>query len=80
MGCRDIYESVDRLSANGLPFMPSPPATYYEKVDQRVPGHGEPLDKLKASGVLIDGEGVVACDQAEWEPVSRPDRTPNIKE
>jgi 4-hydroxyphenylpyruvate dioxygenase len=59
LGCRDIYESVAKLAANGLPFMPAPPAIYYEKVDARVPGHGEPLDKLKASGVLIDGEGVV---------------------
>jgi len=24
-----------------------------------VPGHGEPVDRLKAAGVLIDGEGVV---------------------
>ena len=45
--------------ANKLPFMPAPPDTYYEKVDARVPGHGESLDKLRASGVLIDGEGVV---------------------
>jgi 4-hydroxyphenylpyruvate dioxygenase len=59
MGCRDIYESVAKLGANGLPFMPQPPATYYEKIDARVPGHGEEIAKLKASGVLIDGEGVV---------------------
>jgi len=59
MGCRDIYESVAKLGANGLPFMPQPPATYYEKIDARVPGHGEDIAKLKASGVLIDGEGVV---------------------
>jgi len=59
MGCRDIYESVAKLGANGLPFMPPPPATYYEKIDERVPGHGEQQHRLKQSGVLIDGEGVV---------------------
>ena len=79
MGCRDIYESVEKLAANGLPFMPSPPDTYYDKVDARVPGHGEPVHRLRQHGVLIDGEGVVACDQAEWEPVSGPDRTPSLE-
>jgi len=59
MGARDIYATVDKLRSSGLPFMPAPPDTYYEKVDARVLGHGEPLDKLHASGVLIDGEGVV---------------------
>jgi 4-hydroxyphenylpyruvate dioxygenase len=59
LGCRDIYEIVGTLRANGLPFMPSPPETYYEKVDARVPGHGEPVERLKETGVLIDGEGVV---------------------
>jgi 4-hydroxyphenylpyruvate dioxygenase len=59
LGSRDIYASVAQLRANGLPFMPAPPATYYEKVDERVPGHGEPLARLRENGILIDGEGVV---------------------
>jgi 4-hydroxyphenylpyruvate dioxygenase len=59
MGARDIYATVEKLRANRLPFMPAPPDTYYEKVDARVPGHGEPVDRLRRSGVLIDGEGVV---------------------
>ena len=59
MGSRDIYASVEALRGNGLPFMPSPPATYYEKVDARVPNHGEPVARLKENGILIDGEGVV---------------------
>ncbi|MDJ1160201.1 4-hydroxyphenylpyruvate dioxygenase [Chelatococcus sp. SYSU_G07232] len=58
-GSRDIYATVENLRAKGLPFMPSPPDTYYEKVDARVPGHGEPLERLKADGILIDGEGAV---------------------
>ena len=59
MGARDIYESVGKLRANGMSFMPPPPATYYEKVDARLPGHGEPVEALRQSGILIDGEGVV---------------------
>ena len=57
-GCRNIYDTVTKLRAAGLPFMPSPPATYYLRIDERVPGHGEPLNKLERLGVLIDGEGV----------------------
>jgi 4-hydroxyphenylpyruvate dioxygenase len=59
-GCHDVVASVEKLRAAGLAFMPSPPATYYEKVDGRIPGHGEDLDRLKDAGILIDGEGVVA--------------------
>lgn len=40
-GCRDIYRAVEGLRAAGLPFMPSPPDTYFEKIDARLPKHGE---------------------------------------
>jgi 4-hydroxyphenylpyruvate dioxygenase len=59
MGSRDIYASVEALRSNALPFMPAPPVTYYEKIDTRVPGHGEDVERLKANGILIDGEGAV---------------------
>ena len=39
--------------------MPGAPDTYYHKVDERVPGHGEPMDRLMKHRILIDGEGVV---------------------
>ncbi len=58
-GCRDIFQTIEHLRADGLPFMPSPPDTYYGRVDQRVPGHGEDLARLRACGILIDGEGRV---------------------
>jgi 4-hydroxyphenylpyruvate dioxygenase len=35
-GCRDIFLTIEALRADGLAFMPSPPATYYERVDERV--------------------------------------------
>jgi 4-hydroxyphenylpyruvate dioxygenase len=59
MGSRDLYATIERLRAANLPFMPAPPSTYYERVDTRVPGHGEPLDRMAANGILVDGEGVV---------------------
>jgi len=55
LGCRDIYSVVGDLAARGVDFMPAPPATYYEQIEARLPGHGEPLEKLAASGLLIDG-------------------------
>ncbi|MGH7154172.1 MAG: 4-hydroxyphenylpyruvate dioxygenase [Acetobacteraceae bacterium] len=56
-GCRDIHASVEHLRKRGLPFMPVPPATYYEAIDARVPGHGEDLVRLARNGLLIDGTG-----------------------
>ncbi len=60
-GCRDIYSSVESLKQRGLNFMPKPGAAYYDRVDDRVPGHGEPVERLQANGILIDGEGVIDC-------------------
>src|SRR3954452_7513794 len=64
-GCRDIYATIEALRAAGLAFMPSPPSAYYEKVDQRVPGHGENLARMQRNGILIDGEGAVALGETE---------------
>lgn len=58
-GCHDIYQSVSTLREKGLEFMPAPPATYYEQIDDRLPGHGEPIDVLREQGLLIDGEVVL---------------------
>ena len=57
VGTDDIYESVEAIAANGLQFMPPPPATYYPMSKDRVAGHGEPLDRMARHGILIDGEG-----------------------
>lgn len=65
LGARDIFAAVERLRAAGLAFMPSPPDTYYEKVDARVPGHGVDVDRLRRLGILIDGEGVVGGGQTK---------------
>ena len=58
-GCHDIYASVEHLRKNGLEFMPAPPDTYYKGIDERLPNHGESVDRLKQNSILIDGEGVV---------------------
>jgi 4-hydroxyphenylpyruvate dioxygenase len=57
-GSRDVYDTVKMLASNGLAFMPRPPETYYDKLAARLPEHGEPLEELRASGLLLDGEVV----------------------
>jgi 4-hydroxyphenylpyruvate dioxygenase len=53
--CDDLYAAWDRLEACGTPFAPAPPATYYEMLDERLPGHGEPVAELQRRGILLDG-------------------------
>ncbi len=54
LGCDDIYRAVGALRGRGTTFMDTPD-TYYEKVDERVPGHGEEMERLRADRILIDG-------------------------
>ncbi len=53
--CDDLIGAWDRLKALGVPFMTAPPETYYEMLDERLPGHGEPAEELKMRGILLDG-------------------------
>jgi 4-hydroxyphenylpyruvate dioxygenase len=55
LSCDNLYECWDRLKARGMDFMTAPPDTYYEMLDERLPGHGEPVDELKTRGILLDG-------------------------
>jgi 4-hydroxyphenylpyruvate dioxygenase len=55
LGCDNLLECWDRLNANGLEFMTAPPAAYYEMLEERLPGHGEPVDELQSRGILLDG-------------------------
>jgi 4-hydroxyphenylpyruvate dioxygenase len=51
----DLLATWDALKARGLPFMTAPPATYYEMLEERLPGHGQPVGELAARGILLDG-------------------------
>ena len=53
--CDDIYATWDLLKARGLGFMKAPPDTYYEMLNERLPGHGEPSEDLQSRGILLDG-------------------------
>lgn len=53
--CDDLLAVWDRLKAAGTRFMSAPPATYYEMLEERLPGHGEPVAELQTRGLLLDG-------------------------
>ena len=39
--CDKLFATWDRLQQRGLAFMEPPPDTYYEMLEDRLPGHGE---------------------------------------
>tara|TARA_R110000868_G_scaffold2384_2_gene17609 strand:- start:7424 stop:8500 length:1077 start_codon:yes stop_codon:yes gene_type:complete len=53
--CDNLVACWDRLKKSGVKFMPAPPSTYYDMLDERLPGHGEPADELRKRGILLDG-------------------------
>ncbi len=55
LSCENLYECWDRLKARGMDFMSPPPDAYYEMLEERLPGHGEPVDELRTRGILLDG-------------------------
>ena len=54
MGATDIYATVDALRERAVELLDTPD-TYYELIEKRLPGHGEPVDELKKRKILIDG-------------------------
>jgi len=54
LGTNDIYKTVEDLRERGTGLLDTPD-TYYEKVDERVPGHGEDLERLRKNHILVDG-------------------------
>ena len=55
LSCDDILASVDALQLAGIPLMSAPNDIYYEMLNDRMPGHGEPVNELQARGILLDG-------------------------
>jgi 4-hydroxyphenylpyruvate dioxygenase len=51
----DIFGTVDALRERGVPFMTAPPQTYYEMLEERLPGHGEIVGDLHTRAILLDG-------------------------
>ena len=55
LSTQDIYGTVDLLKSKGVPLMSAPPQSYYEMLEDRLPGHGEMVGELHARGILLDG-------------------------
>jgi 4-hydroxyphenylpyruvate dioxygenase len=51
----DIYATVEQMRAAGVEFLDTPD-TYFDVVDQRIPGHGEDLARLARNKILIDAD------------------------
>ncbi len=55
LGSGELFATVDSLLAKGMKLLDTID-TYYELVDQRIPGHGENVAELKKRKILIDGK------------------------
>jgi len=54
LSSRDLVSAVDSLRGRGMVLLDTPD-TYYELVDQRIPGHRENVAELQRRKILIDG-------------------------
>jgi len=54
LGTDGIHASVEKLRANGVVFQDTP-ETYYERLDDRIQGHGEDVPHLRRNRILMDG-------------------------
>lgn len=55
LSTHDIFKTWDELKKIGVPFLTPPPDVYYEMLEDRLPGHGEPVEQMKKRGILLDG-------------------------
>ncbi len=51
----DIYATIEAMHARGVKFLDTPD-TYFDVIDQRVPGHGEDVERLRRNSILIDAD------------------------
>src|SRR6478752_5622775 len=52
----NLLETVDQLQMAGVQLMTAPNDVYYEMLEERLPGHGQPVPELQARGILLDGD------------------------
>ena len=51
----DIYETVEKMREAGIAFLDTPD-TYFDVIDQRIPNHGEDVERLRKNAILIDAD------------------------
>ena len=55
LGSDNLLDTVDSLQLAGMKLL-NTGDTYYELLDQRIPGHGEDVAALQARSILVDGK------------------------
>ena len=55
MSTRNIIETVKKLKANGVEFLPTP-KSYYDDLKKRIKGVDEDIDTLSELGILLDAD------------------------
>ncbi|MDN0077026.1 4-hydroxyphenylpyruvate dioxygenase [Crenobacter sp. SG2303] len=53
--CDSLIDTIDRLQMAGVPLMTAPNDYYYQGLEARLPGHGQPVEQLQSRGILLDG-------------------------
>jgi 4-hydroxyphenylpyruvate dioxygenase len=51
----NLIDTIDQLGLAGVPLMTAPNDIYYEMLETRLPGHGQPVPELQSRGILLDG-------------------------
>ncbi|MGF6265605.1 4-hydroxyphenylpyruvate dioxygenase [Paraburkholderia youngii] len=51
----DLIAVIDNLQMAGVPLMTGPNNYYYDALETRLPGHGQPVGELRSRGILLDG-------------------------
>lgn len=54
LGTNDIFTTVETLAERGVKFLDTPDA-YYDKLNERLTGHGQDVERLRRNGILVDG-------------------------
>lgn len=54
LATEDVVESVKGMRDDGVVFLDTPD-TYYDMIDERIPGHGLDVDRLRRHRILVDG-------------------------
>ena len=72
----DLLATVDQVALAGVPMLAAPNAAYYEMLEQRLPGHGQPVAELQTRGILLDGSTAVAGPRRDGAPQGHPGANP----
>jgi 4-hydroxyphenylpyruvate dioxygenase len=51
----NLFNTIDSLALAGVPLMSAPNDLYYDMLEERLPGHGQPVAELQTRGILLDG-------------------------